>query len=71
MLKQHLLKKVNALIDQGYDLDDIFHETKEDENLKWNFNETLEVNKSAICKSLKVNVQIALEIPSRRRNIEI
>jgi hypothetical protein len=37
-------------VERGCDLDEIFYEMRDDEELKWENENTISVDKSAICK---------------------
>jgi hypothetical protein len=43
IIKRSLEEKIVALIEQGIDLDEIFHDVKETDDLKWQFDNKIEV----------------------------
>ncbi len=70
-LKGNMMQKIQQLIELNIDLDDLFYEMRDDEELKWENSHILEVEKSAICRQLKFRYNIGLSISERRKNIEI
>ena len=70
-LKVNLREKLLELIERGLDLDEVFYEMRDDEELKVEKNFTIDVEKSAITKQLKFRCLIGLQMTERRRNTEI
>lgn len=59
-MKINLKEKVNELVERGHDLDEIFYEMRDDEEIKFEKNEQLKVEKSAIAKNLKFRFMVGL-----------
>jgi len=59
------------LIHLGIDLDEVFYEFRDDEELKWEQQHDMEIAKSAICKHLKFKWQVGLTLTERKRNADI
>ena len=63
LLQDNLKSRINEWIERGHDLDDLFYEMKDDEEIKFDKQEDLQVDKSAIVKNLKFRLSIGLMMP--------
>lgn len=71
-LTKNIKDKIQELVERGSDLDEIFYEMRDEEELKWENTQTLDIDKSAISKSLKFRFLIALQMgEGRKKNTEI
>lgn len=70
-LQRNLKEKVGDLIARGIDLDELFYEMREDEEIKFEKDVKIEVEKSAIAKHIGFRFIIGLKVPERKKNTEI
>ncbi|CDW89733.1 UNKNOWN [Stylonychia lemnae] len=70
-LKANMQQKIAELIDYGIDLDEVFYEMRDDEELKWEQKYDLEMTKSAICRQVKFRCQVGLFLTERKKNMDI
>ena len=72
-MESNLRTKLQDLIEhRGTDiLEDIFYELREDEEIKFERALAIDIEKSAVAKKLNLRVNVALQLPERRRNTEI
>lgn len=70
-LQRNLKEKVGDLIARGIDLDELFYEMREDEEIKFEKDVKIEVEKSAIAKHIGFRLIIGLKVPERKKNTEI
>ena len=70
-LQRNLKEKVSDLIARGIDLDELFYEMREDEEIKFEKDMKIEVEKSAIAKHIGFRFIIGLKVPERKKNTEI
>jgi len=59
------------LISRGIDLDELFYEMRDDEEIKFEKDLKLDVEKSAIAKHLGFRFCLALKMQERKKNTEI
>lgn len=71
LLKNNIQSKLLELLDLGIDLDEVFYEFRDDEELKWEQKGDIDMLKSAICKNLKFRWQVGLTLTERKRNADI
>lgn len=67
----NLKEKLAELIERGLDLDEIFYEMRDDEELKYEKQLNIDVQHSAIAKYVKFRCTVALQVPERKRNADI
>lgn len=70
-LQRNLKEKVSDLIARGIDLDELFYEMREDEEIKFENDMKIEVEKSAIAKHIGFRFVIGLKVSERKKNTEI
>ena len=59
-LKTNLREKLTELIERGFDLDEIFYEMREDEELKYEKQLNIDLEKSALAKHVKFRCLVGL-----------
>ncbi len=61
-LQKNLKEKIQDLITRGKDLDELFYEMREDEELKFDKDEKIDIEKSAIAKQISFRFSLALKM---------